>query len=87
MYGFCQPYASLSPEKLLNVIKCCCFRYETMLCCWRYCPHERPEFVDLVQRLDAVVSESVGMVNDVHLVYMFDVHQTMMAWLPAVVKS
>jgi len=36
-----------------------------MLCCWRLCPHERPEFVDLVQRLDTVVSESVGMVCNV----------------------
>jgi len=34
-----------------------------MLRCWRYCPHERPEFVDLVQYLDRVVSESVGMVK------------------------
>ena len=34
--------------------------YETMQCCWRYCPHERPEFVDIVRRLDRMVSESVG---------------------------
>jgi len=45
-----------------------------MLCCWRYCPHERPKFVDLVQRLDAVVSESVGMVKWLLLVDKLDVH-------------
>ena len=38
-----------------------------MLWCWRYCPHDRPEFVDLVQRLDRMVSESVGTVNIVSL--------------------
>jgi len=45
-------------------VKClCCCRYEIMLLCWNYCPHDRPDFVALVQRLDAMVSESVGMVK------------------------
>jgi len=36
-----------------------------MLHCWRYCPHERPEFVAIGQRLDALVSESAGTVSNV----------------------
>lgn len=57
---------SLAPKmKLQQVfVKCLCScRYEIMLLCWNYCPHDRPDFVALVQRLDAMVSESVGMVK------------------------
>lgn len=65
------PYPSIHVEELFQLLKQG-YRmekpfhatddiYETMLCCWKYCPHERPEFVDLVQRLDAMVSESAGM--------------------------